>query len=309
MTEAAPGVRLLVVTGMSGAGKSSALRILEDLGFEAVDNLPLGLLEHMASGFGSGRGRSAPPPAGVAVGIDSRTRGFAAAAFAAKIADLRRRPDLEVSVVFLDCDDEILANRFQATRRPHPLALDRPVADGIGQERSLMQPVRELADAVIDSSYLTLPDLKRMLVGHFARSAATGPGILVTSFAYGSGLPRDADLVFDARFLQNPNYVPNLRPQSGRAPEVAAFIAADPAFAPFLAAALAILGPMIERYGAEGKRLVTVAIGCTGGRHRSVVVVERIAEKLRQEGWRVLVRHRDLGGAASPVKAGEEEGA
>ncbi len=279
--------RTVIVTGMAGAGRSSALRILEDLGFEAVDNLPLPLLPRLLRG-------EEETAQDLALGIDTRSRRFAPRAL---LEEIRRSPgEREASPVllFLDADEETLLRRFTETRRRHPLAQDRPVADGIARERRLLAPLREAADLVVDTSRLALPALRRLLESRFGD--AGGPGLVITllSFAYRDGLPREADLVFDVRFLANPHYEPGLRPLTGRDPEVGAFIAADEAFPDFERGLLSLLRQLLPRYRREGKSYLTIALGCTGGRHRSVFVAERIARCLQGDGWRVNVLHREL---------------
>jgi len=279
---------LILVTGLSGAGHSTALKILEDMGYEAVDNLPLSLLGRMAAGADGGLARP------VAIGVDSRTRDFSAAALGEALDLLERDPTLAVTLLFLTASDETMRRRFTETRRRHPLALDRPVEDGIRQERELLEPVRARADRVIDTTDLAIGDLKHLLQGEFA---VAGPAQTVTvmSFSYRQGLPREADLVFDARFLANPHYQPELRPLTGRDTAVQRFIARDPGFEPFIASLGGMLTPLLPRFEREGKSYLTIAVGCTGGRHRSVFVVERLAALLRGGGREVAVRHRDLG--------------
>jgi UPF0042 nucleotide-binding protein len=255
---------------------------LEDLGYEAVDNLPLALLNAPAS-------FDRP----VALGIDSRTRGFSAAALLERIQRLKAEPGQSVSLVFLTCSDEVLQRRFTETRRRHPLALDRPVADGIRQERLLLEDLADAADLVIDSTDLAIGDLKRLMQGHFALDRRPGLAIAVMSFSYRYGLPREADLVFDVRFLANPHYREELRPLTGRDAAVGAYIEADPAFRPFFENLTHLLLPLLPGYEREGKSYLTLAVGCTGGRHRSVFVAERLAEWLALNGRRVDLRHRD----------------
>jgi RNase adapter protein RapZ len=283
---ARPRNRLLVVTGMSGAGRSTALKALEDMGYEAVDNLPLSLLPNLLGP----RAGKAP----LAIGVDVRTRDFAVPALIKALDQLTKGKNLELKLVFLDCDDDRLERRFTETRRRHPLALERPVADGIRLERQRVWPLRDRADLVIDTSNLTPGDLKRMLQGNFALESAVGITLFVTSFSYRHGLPRDADLVFDVRFLKNPHYVPALQPLNGRDREVGSFIESDPDFAPRFEELCHWLGQLLPRYEAEGKSYLTVAIGCTGGRHRSVYVAERLARCLVAEGRHVALLHRDL---------------
>jgi UPF0042 nucleotide-binding protein len=284
--ENAAAPRVLLVTGMSGAGRSTALKILEDMGYEAFDNLPLSLVPALIEGA------AADAPA-IAVGADLRTRGFAIESMLETLDEVVRRTARELEVLFIDCDDERLQRRYTETRRPHPLARDRPVMDGIRLERRVVSPLRDRADLVIDTSNLTAAQLKRLLTGQFALEAA-GLRVFVTSFSYRHGIPRDADLIFDVRFLDNPHYVPELRPLTGLDPAVARHIEADPGFAPFFTGLCRLLEPLLARYEKEGKTYLTIGIGCTGGRHRSVYVAERLAERLRAAGARTELSHRDL---------------
>jgi UPF0042 nucleotide-binding protein len=277
-----------MVTGLSGAGHSTALKALEDLGYEAVDNLPLFLL----SGLTADSDRAARP---IAIGVDSRTRDFSVIALRQWLGRLRAVPGRDVRLLFLDCGDEALRRRFSETRRRHPLALDRPVRDGIRHERRLLGPLRELADLVIDTTDLAIGDLKRVLRGHFAIGHHGQAAITIVSFAYRHGLPREADLVFDARFLRNPHYQPALRNRTGRDRAVGRFVDADPAFAPFFEGLTGLLAPLLPRFEQEGKSYLTIAIGCTGGKHRSVLVAERLARWLGRRGRAAIVRHRDAG--------------
>jgi UPF0042 nucleotide-binding protein len=286
-TEGSPRERVVLVTGLSGAGRSTALKMLEDLGYEAVDNLPLSLLASLVR-----PGDRIERP--LAIGVDIRTREFAVGPLLEEIDRLVRQRGVEVTVLFVDCEDEVLQRRFTETRRRHPLADDRPVADGIRRERELMEPLRDRADVVLDTTSMKLGDLKGVMQGYFGLARSPGLAIAVTSFAYRHGVPREADLVIDARFLENPHYLAELRPLTGRDPEVAAYIERDPSFAPFLAGLEAWLAPLLPRYEREGKSYLTIAIGCTGGRHRSVMVAERIAAWLGRNGQQVTLRHRDI---------------
>jgi RNase adapter protein RapZ len=281
-----PRRRVLLVTGLSGAGKSTALKALEDAGYEAVDNLPLSLLGSLVASDGN--------PRPLAIGEDARARDFSVQTFLDAIDRLRDVAGLDVRVLFLDSDAEVLRRRFTETRRRHPLAHDRPLVDGIAAERDLLEPVRERADLVIDTSTLTLADLRRQVQERFAAEAPVGLAVSVVSFAYRHGLPRDADLVFDVRFLSNPHYRPDLQPQSGRDAAVAEYIRRDPGFEPFFAGLSAMLAALLPRFEGEGKSYLTVAVGCTGGRHRSVYVAERLAEWLSGLGRRVSLTHRDI---------------
>ena len=293
-TTAAAQRRLVIVTGMSGAGRTSCLKILEDLGFEAIDNLPIPLIERFVR-LDDGLERD------LAIGLDSRTRAFAPERLVALVQKLARvNPTVGVSLLFFDCDDEALQQRYTETRRRHPLAADRPVQDGIASERALLRPLKAAATLVIDTTLLSLPELKRLLVGHFtAPDKAKGLTVSCVSFAYRRGLPREADLVFDVRFLQNPHYVPALKPLTGLDPLVQAHVESDTGFTAFEATLQALLLPLLPRFQAEGKSYLTIAIGCTGGQHRSVFVTERLANALRAAGYEVSTTHRELAALAT----------
>ncbi|NQV84075.1 MAG: RNase adapter RapZ [Rhodospirillales bacterium] len=289
MNDSAPvksAAPLLLVTGVSGAGKSSALKVLEDLGYEAVDNLPVSMIGRLIA--------DGDFPHPIAIGIDIRTRNFDADGFLRELDQLSQRPGMDVTLLFLDCDDEILGRRFKETRRRHPLADDRPVSDGLAQERAQMAGVREQAGVLVDTSDMALKDLKRTLEGHFSLGDQSGLAIFVTSFSFRRGLPRDADLVFDVRFLRNPHYDADLRPLSGRDAAVGAYITEDEGFQAFFDNLTRLIEPLIPRYADEGKKYLTIAIGCTGGQHRSVFVVERLNTWLGDKVTRLQLRHRDL---------------
>ncbi|WP_009869479.1 RNase adapter RapZ [Paramagnetospirillum magnetotacticum] len=281
------GNGVVIVTGMSGAGKTMALKALEDMGWEAVDNLPLSLV---ASLVRSGSGTSRP----LALGVDIRTRDFGVEPVLAALDRLMSESGLDVRLLFLDCEDDVLCRRFTETRRRHPMAVDRPLLDGIRHERALVSPLKRRADVMIDTTNQPPAEFKRLLAGHFGLERDGGLGVFVTSFAYRNGLPREADLVFDARFLANPHYVPELKPLTGRDPAVAEYVAADPAFGPFVESLTRLLEPLLPRFAAEGKSYLTVAIGCTGGRHRSVAIAEYLAGWMKRRAGRVELRHREL---------------
>ena len=286
---AAAGSRrqVLLVTGMSGAGLSVALKALEDLGYEAVDNLRLSLVPALIR-----EDEEVRRP--IAIVIDSRTRDFSADAFLRQLAMLRARPDLEVRLLFMECDDEVLQRRFTETRRRHPLALDRQVPDGIRRERTLLAPLADRANVTMDTTDLSIHDLRRLLAGNFRLEGENPLQVFVTSFSYRRGLPREAYLVFDVRFLINPHYEPALRAQSGLDQAVAAMVAGDPDFPAFFRHLTDLLEVLLPRYKLEGKSYLTIAVGCTGGRHRSVFVAERMADWLRGRGLQVGLQHRDL---------------
>jgi UPF0042 nucleotide-binding protein len=279
--------RIVLVTGMAGAGRTTALKVLEDLGFEAVDNLPIGLLRKLVQALD-------PLDADLAIGIDPRSRTFDAEALTARVERLRTSGVADVRLLFLDCDDEVLRRRYSETRRRHPLAFDRSVEDGIAHERQIMAPIRVIADQVIDSTTLTPADLKRIVTGHFDRAESQRLSIDVMSFSFRNGLPREADLVFDVRFLRNPHYDRELRPMTGLDGPVQAYVALDLDFASFMEHLVNLLLPLLPRYRTEGKSYLTIAIGCTGGKHRSVFVTETLAGRLREAGWNVATHHRDI---------------
>lgn len=279
-------VPVLIVTGLSGAGKSSALKALEDLDYETIDNLPL---PHLTAVLAGGE----HPDRGMAVGLDSRSRGFTAPAFLAAVAGLRARGDLALRLLFLDCDDITLGRRFQETRRRHPIARDRPIAEGIALERQLIDSIRNQADLVLDTSMLSIHDLRRLVEAHFSLDDGAAITVTVQSFSYRRGVPREADLLFDVRFLANPHWDAALRPGTGKDPAVAAYIERDPAFQPFFERIRDLLLFLLPLYQREGKSYLTIAFGCTGGRHRSIHMTESISEVLRQAGHRVTVFHRD----------------
>jgi len=295
--------RILLVTGMSGAGKSTVMNCLEDMGWEAVENLPLGLLDRLLA---------APQALGtleddrpLALGIDSRTRGFDAERIIMRIKQLRELHGHDVETVFLDCSGTELERRFSETRRRHPLAQDRPVADGIARERELTGPLRHWAEHVFDTTESTTNELQQRIRARFGGAKPEDPTLTVMSFGYSRGVPRNADLVFDVRFLRNPHWDAKLRPQTGLDEAVGAHIAQDPAYDQAMRQIEALLLLLLPRYAHEGKSYVTIAFGCTGGRHRSVHVAERVASRLRYAGFSPTVAHRDLG--STPLDAMEGE--
>lgn len=279
--------RVLLITGLSGAGRSTALNAFEDMGYETVDNLPATLVSALVQ---PGAARDRP----LAIGIDIRTRDFGAAPFLATVDALRARDDLDFLVLFFDCADETLQRRYSQTRRRHPLAHDRPVADGIAVERKRLAQLRDRADWVIDTTDLTEGDLRRELRSSFSLARTPAMSVIVMSFAYGQGIPRAADLVFDVRFLRNPHYLDALRDKTGEDAEVGAYIEGDQGYADFFRRLTDFLAPLLPRYRAEGKSYLTIAVGCTGGRHRSVYVAEKLGGWLAGHGYRAAIRHREL---------------
>ncbi|MGE5539172.1 MAG: RNase adapter RapZ [Gemmatimonas sp.] len=276
----------LIITGMSGAGRSSSLKVLEDIGFEAVDNLPLALLESLFQR----RGRTRPP---LAVGVDARAADFDPVRLNRIFARRRKMRGTPLRLLFLDASNETLARRFKETRRKHPLGTDRPVQDAIRRERALLGELRAAADEIIDTTDLAPPALRRLLTSRFG-TRRDGTRLSVVSFAYRRGLPADADLVFDVRFLDNPHYDAALRPLTGRDRRVGGRIAKDPGYPRFFKTLTDFLAVVLPRFESDGKSDLTIAIGCTGGRHRSVYVAEQVGRWLAARGRAATVRHRDL---------------
>jgi UPF0042 nucleotide-binding protein len=230
----------------------------------------------------------------LAVSIDTRNASFSVDEFLRVYHEMSARPSMSVKLVFLECSDEALQRRFTETRRRHPLAVDRPVTDGIKREREMIWRLRDEADQVIDTSNLSIHDLRRLLAGHFRLNNESGLSLFVSSFSYRLGLPREADLVFDVRFLRNPHWDPRLRSLTGLESEVAAYIEEDEDYQSFINKLTALILPLLPRYQLEGKSYLTIAIGCTGGRHRSVLVAEQLATILAATGYIVGIGHRDM---------------
>lgn len=283
--------RVLIVTGMSGAGLSTSLKCLEDHGFDVVDNLPIPLFKALI-------GAKEPFSSPLAIGIASRTRGLVPTQFCAELEALRRDQRLELTMLFLDCSDEALRRRFTETRRRHPLTGDEPVTDSIARERALLAPLMEAADLRYDTTSTLVSELRAWLGSHLAIADRPPLTITLVSFAYRHGLPQEADLVLDARFLRNPHYVAELREQTGLADAVQAYVRADPDFGHFWHNLQTLLLPLLPRFKAEGKSYLTIAVGCTGGQHRSVFVAQLLGLWLAKEGWPANIIHRELNRAA-----------
>jgi UPF0042 nucleotide-binding protein len=280
--------RLLLVTGMSGAGKSTVLDALEDMGWDCVDNLPSALLNDFVHGE-----RAARQKMPVAVGMDVRSRGFDPAAMPALLASIE---GVTPEILYLDCAGSELVRRYDETRRRHPLAPDRPAEDGIARERGATDPLRRIADIVVDTTDLTPADLRDVLRQRYG-GAVDQPVITIASFGFARGISRTADLVFDMRFIANPHWVDELRPLTGEDAAVQDYVSADPAWGATMDQVETLLTGLIPRYWAAGKSYLTIAFGCTGGRHRSVAAAVEMAKRLHQAGFSPIVRHRDL---ASP---------
>lgn len=281
---------ILLVTGMSGAGKSTVLKALEDLNYEAVDNLPLGLLRRLLATPAREAGADRP----LAIGMDTRTRAFDAERIVQTIKALRDSGELDVRTIFVDASDDTLARRFSETRRRHPLALDRAAADGIARERELLMPLRRWADVILDTTDASINELRRMVRQRFTPRGHNPLTITIESFGFASGVPRDADLIFDMRFLTNPHWQPHLRPQTGLDEPVQRYVEADPTFEPAFEKMADLILMLLPRYRHEGKAYLLIGFGCTGGKHRSVFTAERMGARLRAAGYRPTVVHRDL---------------
>ncbi len=290
-----PLPRLLLVTGMSGAGKSTVLDALEDMGWDCVDNLPVALLKDFVRGEEAAHG-TAP----IAVGMVARSRGFDAERLPTIIRSIEGvRPE----ILYLDCAGAELIRRFDETRRRHPLAADRPAEDGIARERGITARLRAAADSILDTTDLTPAELREELRKRFAEDR-DHPVVTIASFGYSRGVSRTADLMFDMRFVDNPHWVDELRQLTGMDQAVRDHCGKDPAWGQAMAGIEALLKDLIPRYWAAGKTYLTVAFGCTGGRHRSVAAAVEMAGRLREAGFPANIRHRDL--ASTPSDSVED---
>jgi len=288
--------KIMLVTGMSGAGKTTSLRVLEDLGWEAVDNFPIRLLRPLVEEVLAGDERTP-----LAIGFDSRTRGFDPSAIVAIAKDLTKRDDLEVTTQFIDCNNSELERRYNETRRRHPLANGRTAIDGIRAERDLLEPLRRWADMLIDTSELATNELQQFVRQNFETQNAGELAITVSSFGFARGMPPLADLVFDMRFLDNPHWHPDLREQTGLDEPVASFLQQTDGFEETFGRIRDLLIDLLPRYQAQGKSYVHIAFGCTGGRHRSVYTAQRMAQALCETGFAPTVTHRNLGSRAADM--------
>lgn len=277
---------IVLVTGPSGAGRSTAINALEDLGFEVIDNLPLSLLPRLLDG--------PPPNRPLALGLDVRNRDFSTNALIATIDVMAERQDVATQVLYLDAAEEELVRRYSETRRRHPLADGGPPLAGIARERELLVPIRARADVLIDSTGLSPHDLRAEVESWFAPPEGRSLGVTVHSFSYKRGLPRGLDIVMDCRFLRNPHWDDTLRGLDGRDQAVADYVMADPRFAPFFTKIKELADLLLPAHKEEGKSHLSIGFGCTGGQHRSVTVAERLAQALADDGWQVSKRHREM---------------
>jgi len=285
-TDQAPDHRLVLVTGPSGAGRSTAIHAFEDLGYEVIDNLPLSLVPRLIEGPALGRP--------IALGLDVRNRDFAASALIELIDSLTVDPRIGLQVLYLDCVPGELIRRYSDTRRRHPLAPHETPSHGIDRERDLLTPIRVRADHLIDTTEMTPHDLKAEIARWFGKDQANRLAVSVQSFSYKRGVPRGVDMVFDCRFLANPHWVTGLRASDGRDPMVQAHVQGDPRFAEFLQRLRDLILMLLPAHRDEGKAYLSIGFGCSGGQHRSVVVAELLGKVLAEEGWPVSKRHREL---------------
>lgn len=299
--------RILLVTGLLGAGKTTALRTLEDLGWEAIDNFPIRLLDRLLETEPGSAG--VEPGAPMAIGFDARTRDFDPARTIAMVKKLSQRKDLLITTLFLDCAGTELERRYNETRRRHPMSEDKPASTGISAERELLEPLRRWADVVLTTTVFTTNDLQQAIRAHFGGETPAPTTLTVSSFGFSRGTPPLADLVFDMRFLANPHWVDDLRPQTGQDAPVGAYIQQDPAFSEAFDRIHGLLLLLLPRYQEQGKAYVHVAFGCTGGRHRSVFMAEKIASALRDAGFSPTLLHRNLlSRAADMLEGGQTPG-
>ncbi|MCK0140459.1 RNase adapter RapZ [Aliiroseovarius sp. F47248L] len=280
------GQKVVLVTGPSGAGRTTAIRVLEDIGYEVIDNLPLSLIGRVLGG------PALDHP--LALGVDVRNRDFSTEMMLQVIEDLREDDRHAVEVLYLDCSRDVLIRRYSETRRRHPLAPAETPDHGITREIELLAPVRGRADVLIDTSDLSPHDLKEELMRWLSQSGAENLAVSVHSFSYKRGVPRGLDMVLDARFLRNPHWEPTLRSLDGRSNDVADYVAKDPRFDEFFTRVAELVEFLIPAYGDEGKSHLAIGFGCTGGQHRSVALTERLAKTLADKGWQVSIRHREL---------------
>ncbi len=277
---------IVFVTGPAGAGRSTAIKALEDLGYESIDNIPLSLLERLLSGP-----VMAQP---LAIGIDTRTRDFSASGLLDAIENAQNKDELSVRLLFLDCAAATLDKRFSETRRRHPMSRDGTAAVGIEQELAILGGLRASADVLIDTTSMSPRDLRDEISRWFSTKLSGGLAVSVQSFSYKRGTPRNVDMVIDCRFLQNPHWDPALRKLTGMDANVVRYVMQDKKFDSFFEKLTDLLFLLLPAYHAEGKSYFSVALGCTGGQHRSVTVAEYLAKTLAEKGWQVSIRHREM---------------
>lgn len=290
--DAVPTEKLVLLTGPSGAGRSTALRALEDLGFEAIDNMPISLVSRLIA---------EPLERPLALVLDPRNRDFAVNALLALVDDLSQSPRFEFEMVYLDCPVAVLIQRYSETRRRHPLSANGTAREGIELEARLLEPVRLRADMLIETGDMTPHDLRATIQGLFATTDAQPMRVHVESFSYKRGIPAGVDLVFDCRFLNNPHWQPMLRALDGRNSAVVDYVQSDARFSGFFRRVRDLVESLLPEYAQEGKTQLTIGFGCTGGQHRSVAAAEKLSNALAQAGWHVSKRHRELERVAAQV--------
>lgn len=289
-----PHPRVVLVTGPAGAGRSSAINVLEDIGFEAIDNLPLSLVSRLLT---------EPLERSLALGIDPRNREFSLDSLLNLIRALTKQLSAPPEILYLDCSHEVLLKRYSETRRRHPMAPDSNPSEGIVKEIALLSPIRAMANYLVDTTGLSVHDLKAELKYWFEDASTASLSVTLLSFSYKRGLPRQADIVLDCRFLANPHWNEGLRPFDGRTDQVQQFVMADPKYQPFFDQVCNMLTLLLPAYKTEGKAHLTVGFGCTGGKHRSVTLAEQTAKALDAAGWWVSIRHREVEQAAAASAA------
>lgn len=277
--------KIIVVSGPSGAGRSTAINVLEDLGYETIDNVPLSLIPRLTTGT-----LNSP----LAIGIDVRNRDFSTIGVADVLAQLQARSDVDCQLLFLDATEDALVRRYSETRRRHPLSPDEPPIQGIRREADILAPLREQAEFLLDTSDSSPHDLKARLTEWFGEGGAAHLGITLQSFSYKRGLPKASDMTFDCRFLKNPHWEPNLRDFTGLDGPVGAYVDSDPLANPFKEKVTDLLLTLLPAFRKEGKSHISIGFGCTGGQHRSVFITEQVALALAEQGWQVSKRHREL---------------
>lgn len=290
---------IVLVTGPSGAGRSTAINALEDLGYEVIDNLPLSLLPRLLEG--------PPPTRPLALGLDVRNRDFGTNALIETIDRLTGQGNQTAQVLYLDAEEEELVRRYSETRRRHPLAPAGPPLAGISAERNLLVPIRARADVLIDTTGLSPHDLKAEIERWFGTEEGRHLGVTLHSFSYKRGLPRGMDIVMDCRFLRNPHWEESLRLLDGRDSAVADYVASDPRFPAFFEQVKSLVDLLLPAHKDEGKAHLSIGFGCTGGQHRSVAVTERMASALAEDGWHVSKRHRELERRDAQAGKGQSE--
>ncbi|MEL6688781.1 MAG: RNase adapter RapZ [Pseudomonadota bacterium] len=288
--------QLILVTGPSGGGRSTAINALEDMGYETIDNLPLSMVERLLA---------EPLERPLALGIAPAAREFSANAFIEVIDSLKPSHKASPEILYLDCRQDVLLRRYSETRRRHPSAPEETPMLGIEREQDLLTPIKARADVLIDTSDLSPHDLKAELDRLYALEGEVKLAVTLHSFSYKRGLPRGIDMVFDCRFLRNPYWAPELRHLSGVSKEVQDYVSQDARYVPFFEQVTALAELLLPAYREEGKAHLSIAFGCTGGRHRSVTMAEHVASALAQAGWQVSIRHRELERTA-PSGAGTE---